>query len=242
MSEHLTCIIVDDEPPAIRLLQKYAEQLPGLECIATTTKAIEALQLVEQHRPDIVFLDIQMPDLTGLQLSAIIKDKVKIVFTTAYPQFAVEGFELNAVDYLLKPVAFNRFITAVEKCRKAIDGIKEHIGAETEIEGKDYFFVKTDGKNRYKRIATDDVYYVESIRNYVVIHTKDEQVITYNTLKNFEENLPESLFIKIHKSYIIALSKIEKTDTNEVWVLNKSLPLGDTYKTEFFKKINKFSF
>ena len=240
MSEHLTCIIVDDEPPAIRLLQKYAEQLPGLECIATTTKAIEALQLVEQHRPDIVFLDIQMPDLTGLQLSAIIKDKVKIIFTTAYPQFAVEGFELNAVDYLLKPIVFNRFITAVEKCRKALDSGKENAVPETN--GEDYFFIKTDGKNRYKRIATDDVYYLESIRNYVVIHTKDEQVITYNTLKNFEENLPETLFIKIHKSYIIALSKIEKTDTNEVWVLNKSLPLGDTYKTDFFKKINKFSF
>ncbi|WP_116787040.1 LytR/AlgR family response regulator transcription factor [Flavobacterium psychrotrophum] len=240
MSEHLTCIIVDDEPPAIRLLQKYAEQMPGLECVATTTKAIEALQLIEQHQPDIVFLDIQMPDLTGLQLSAIIKDKVKIIFTTAYPQFAVEGFELNAVDYLLKPVAFNRFITAVEKCRKVAEAVQVNTQPETNTE--DYFFVKTDGKNRYKRIAFNDVYYIESIRNYVVIHTKDEQVITYNTLKNFEENLPEPLFIKIHKSYIIALSKIEKTDSNEVWLLNKSLPLGDTYKTEFFKKINKFSF
>lgn len=239
MSQHLTCIIVDDEPPAIRLLQKYTEQLQGIECIASSTRAVEALALIEQHKPDVVFLDIQMPDLTGIQLSAIIKDKVKIIFTTAYPQFAVEGFELNAIDYLLKPIPFNRFIAAVEKLRgQSID--PGAVKPPEEDKAGEYFFVKTDGKNRYQRIEIKDIYYIESIKNYIIIHTIPEQVVTYNTLKYFEENLPAKLFIKIHKSFIVALGKIQKTDSNEVWVSGKSLPLGDTYRNEFFERIAKF--
>lgn len=236
MTKPITCIIVDDEPPAIRILQKYAEQLPGLECVATTTSALEALQLIEIHKPDILFLDIQMRDLTGIQLSALIKDKVGIIFTTAYPQFAVEGFELNAIDYLLKPIAFSRFISAVEKARVTIqqNGSKQNISSTEE----EYFFIKTDGKNKFKRVEIADIFYIESIKNYIVIHTINEQIVTYNTLKYFEEKLPENLFIKIHKSFIIAFNKIEKTDNNEVWLLQKSLPVGDTYKIDFFTRIN----
>ncbi|RWW91667.1 LytR/AlgR family response regulator transcription factor [Flavobacterium cerinum] len=237
MTKPITCIIVDDEPPAIRILQKYAEQLPGLECVATTTSALEALRLIEVHQPDILFLDIQMRDLTGIQLSALIKDKVGIIFTTAYPQFAVEGFELNAIDYLLKPIAFSRFITAVEKARATIPltGSKHNIPSTEE----EFFFIKTDGKNKFKRVEIADIFYIESIKNYIVIHTMNEQIVTYNTLKYFEEKLPENLFIKIHKSFIIAFNKIEKTDNNEVWLLQKSLPLGDTYKIDFFTRINE---
>jgi DNA-binding LytR/AlgR family response regulator len=238
MNDHITCIIVDDEPPGIRLLQKYTEQLQGIECLATCTRAVEALQLIELHNPDVVFLDIQMPDLTGIQLSAIIKDKVKIIFTTAYPQFAVEGFEMNAVDYLLKPIPFNRFIAAVEKVRKQNT---EPVTAKPPAENTDeYFFVKTDGKNRYQRIEVKDIYFIESIKNYIVLHTGGGQVVTYNTLKYFEENLPGDLFIKIHKSFIVAIGKIEKTDNTEVWVSGKSLPLGDTYRNEFFGRIERF--
>lgn len=240
MTKPLICIIVDDEPPAIRILQKYAEQLPGLECIATTTRSLEVLELVETHQPDILFLDIQMRDLTGIQLSTLLKDKVKIIFTTAYPQFAVEGFELNAVDYLLKPIAFNRFISAVEKARAVIQptAVKQN----TQISEDDYFFIKTDGKNKFRRVEIADIFYIESIKNYIVIHTPDEQIVTYNTLKYFEENLPNNQFIKIHKSFIVAFNKIEKTDNNEVWLLQKNLPLGDTYKNDFFMKINERKF
>lgn len=237
MTKPITCLIVDDEPPAIRILQKYTEQLPGLECVATTTRSLEVLQLIEIHKPDIVFLDIQMRDLTGIQLSAIIKDKIGIIFTTAYPQFAVEGFELKAIDYLLKPIAFNRFITAVEKARTILQPVvvQPVISAPEE----EYFFIKTDGKNKFKRVAVADIFYIESIKNYIVIHTVDEQIVTYNTLKYFEEKLSENLFTKIHKSYIVALNKIEKTDNNEIWLLQKSLPLGDTFKSDFFIKINE---
>lgn len=237
--DHLSCIIVDDEPPAVRLLEKFAAQVPDLECVAMTTKALDVLKLVEDHRPDLLFLDIQMPDLTGIQLSAILKDKVRIVFTTAYPQFALEGFEYNAVDYLLKPIAFERFVTAVEKARKLV--VAEAKGATPEPAPEDFFFVKTDGRNRFRRIALDEVLYLESIRNYVVIHTPDEQVITYSTLRSFEESLPARRFVRIHKSFVVALDKIEKTDTADVWIGGKSLPLGDTYKADFFQRIERSS-
>lgn len=236
MNKNLTCIIVDDEPPAIRILQKYAEQLPDLECLATTQKSIEALQLVETLKPDILFLDIQMPELTGIQLSTLLKDKVKIIFTTAYAQFALEGFELNVVDYLLKPISFDRFIKSVEKVRNQTQATEIKTKQNDEDE---FFFVKTDGKNRFRKLYLKEINYLESIKNYVVIHTENDEIITYNTLKYFEENLPESQFVKIHKSYLVSLNKIEKTDTSEVWISGKNLPLGDTFKTAFFERINQ---
>lgn len=235
MKKVLTCLIVDDEPPAIRILQKYAAQLPELNCVATTTKAVEVLQLVAEHQPDILFMDIQMPGLTGLQLSKLLKGQAQIILTTAYGQFAMESYELEVTDYLLKPISFDRFIKAVEKAKRQI----QHYGeGKKEQTDEQFFFVKTDGKNRFKKIKINDIYYLESIKNYVVFQLKNEQVVTYNTLKYFEENLPQNVFVKIHKSYIVSLHKVEKTDTNSVWVLNKELPLGNTYKNEFFKRID----
>ncbi|MFD1094628.1 LytR/AlgR family response regulator transcription factor [Salegentibacter chungangensis] len=234
MSEVIKCIIVDDEPHAIRLLEKYTDQLPQIDCLATSTKPLEAIRLIEQHKPDLILLDIQMPDLTGLQLSRLIKDETKLIFTTAYSEFAVEGFELNAVDYLLKPISLGRFIEAIEKVKSRNTSTQP---ARNSAKNEDYFFVKTDGKNKFRKIDPEDILYLESIRNYVVIHTPEEQIITYNTLKHFEESLPEESFIKIHKSYIVALNKISKTDNHEIWLGENSLPLGDTHRREFFKRI-----
>ncbi|MFN0290986.1 LytR/AlgR family response regulator transcription factor [Pedobacter helvus] len=234
MSKTLTCIIVDDEPPAVRILEKYTAQLPDLECVATTNSAIEALGLIQVHQPDVLFLDIQMPGLTGIQLSTLVKDKVKIIFTTAYAQFALEGFELNAVDYLLKPISFERFIRAVDKVRLQLQSAERPAQKE-----EDFFFVKTDGKNRFKKINLSEIYYLESVKNYVILYTDTEQIVTYNTLKYYEENLAGKHFVKIHKSFLVSLHKIETTDTNEVCVLGKSLPLGDTYKNHFFDKVNQ---
>jgi len=233
MKKVLTCLIVDDEPPAIRILEKYATQLPGLNCVGTTTKAIEVLQLVEKHQPDILFMDIQMPGLTGLQLSKLLQGQTRIVLTTAYGQFAMESYELEVTDYLLKPISFDRFIKAVEKVRKQLSSQEQRQSV-----GEEFFFVKTDGKNRFKKIRISDVYYLESVKNYVVFQLKNEQVVTYNTLKYFEKNLSTDHFIRIHKSYLVSLHKVEKTDTNSVWVLDKELPLGNTYKDEFFKRID----
>jgi len=234
MSNLFTCIIVDDEPPAIRVIEKFISQLKGLELIASSCKALEGLELINQNQPNIVFLDIQMPDLTGIQLSKLIDPNVNIIFTTAYSQFAVESFELNAVDYLLKPIAFPRFIEAVEKVKKKKTSVKE----TSNLHNEEYFFVKTDGKNKFRKVKLSDILFAESIKNYVIIHTEAEQLVTYNTLKNIQESLPQTKFIKIHKSYIVALDKVEKTDNYEVWINGKDLPLGDTYRSEFFKRIH----
>jgi len=236
MNKKLSCIIVDDESPAIRILQKYCEKLPDLECLATTNKAIEALQLVDKYNPDIMFLDIQMPELTGIQLSTLLKGKVNIIFTTAYAQFALEGYELNVVDYLLKPISFERFLQAVDKVKNLTQSTEKK---DNSSESDETFFVKTDGKNRFKKVRLSEIFYLESIKNYVILHTAFGQIVTYNTLKYYEENLPESQFVKIHKSFLVSLHKIEKTDTNSVWVLGKELPLGDTYRNIFFEQINK---
>ncbi|AVR44689.1 DNA-binding response regulator [Christiangramia fulva] len=234
---NLKCLIIDDEPHALRILEKYIRQVPYLECEATTTKSIEALQLIEKFSPDLIFLDIQMPDLTGIQLSKLISGDVKVIFTTAYAQFAVEGFELNATDYLLKPISFSRFLEAVEKVKK-LKAENRHNSNENEA-SENFFFVKTDGKNKFQKVDFSEILYLESIRNYVVIHTKHEQIVTYNTLKHFEENLPSEKFIKTHKSYIVSIAKVSKTDTSEVWVGDDSLPLGDTYRHTFFEKIRE---
>ncbi|WP_298421347.1 LytTR family DNA-binding domain-containing protein [uncultured Kordia sp.] len=232
MSNVLRCIIVDDEPPAIRLLEKYVAKISFLELVTATTKPLEALQILETAQIDVVFLDIQMPELSGIQLSKIINNKTKIIFTTAYPQFALESYDLAAVDYLLKPFEFERFYKAVLK-------LNEPKTIETTTITDDFLFVKTDGKNNFEKIYIKDIQYIEGLKNYVAIHLTDKQIITYNTLKNIEECLPTSMFIKTHKSYIISLAHISKTDSNSVYIDTTAIPIGDTYKKTFFEKIQQ---
>ena len=232
MKASLKCIIVDDEPPAIRLLEKYISKVTALELVASTTNPLEALQILEKNSIDLAFLDIQMPNLTGIQLSKIIDANTKVIFTTAYPQFALESYELNAVDYLLKPFEFERFYKAISKAipNQSIKNVKDNKGC---------LFVKTDGKNNYENINVSDILFVEGLKNYVAIHVKDRQIITYNTLKYIYENLPKDDFIQIHKSYIVAIRHIDKTNSISVQIGNKDLPIGNSYKVFFFDQIRK---
>ncbi|CAM1340663.1 LytR/AlgR family response regulator transcription factor [Tenacibaculum amylolyticum] len=231
--EYLRCLIVDDEAPAIRLLESYIKKVPFLTLVAATTNPIEALGILEKETIDVLFLDIQMPTITGIQLSKIIKDKVHIIFTTAYPQFAIESYELNAIDYLLKPFEFERFYTAILK-------IKSKDNKEVLVAQDDFIFIKTDGKNNFEKVHTKDIIYIESLKNYVAIHLSNKEIITYSTLKHFENELSSKQFVKIHKSYIVAIQHIVKTDSLTVYLSNnKNLPIGDTYKKHFFEIINK---
>lgn len=230
----LKCLIVDDEAPAIRLLTSYVAKVPFLELAASTTDAIEALSIIESQELDIVFLDIQMPTITGIQLSKIIKGKANIIFTTAYPQFAIESYELNATDYLLKPFEFERFYNAILKVKST------EVKPSKQNDSDDFIFIKTDGKNNFEKVKTSDIVYIEGLKNYVAIHLTHKQIITYNTLKHFESELPENTFVKIHKSYIISIPHISKTDSLTVYLSNgNSLPIGDTFKKAFFERINK---
>lgn len=233
MSKVFKCVIVDDEPPAIRLLEKYVKQVSFLELIASTTKSLEALQILEREHVDLIFLDIQMPNLTGIQLSKIINNNTKVIFTTAYPQFALESYDLNAIDYLLKPFEFERFYKAVLKLKNSKKSL------QTRPTTDDYLFIKTDGKNNFEKVYIYDICYVEGLKNYVAIHLNDKQIITYNTLKHIENSLLAYDFIKIHKSYIVSVNHIEKTSSISVFINNNELPLGDTYKKGFFSRINR---
>lgn len=230
------CIIVDDEPPATRILKNYVEKVSFLEEIGIFNDSLKALEFINSNKVDVVFLDIQMPQLTGLQLSKILSKEVKIIFTTAYPDFALEGYELNAVDYLLKPIAFERFYQAVSKLSP--DSKIETTNTNTNTTSE-FVFIKTDGKNKFQKLLLSDILYLESLQNYVCIHTSKQQIITHSSLKNIIESLPENDFIQIHKSYVVAFKQIESTDNFSVFINSKELPIGATYKDAFFIQIDK---
>jgi len=232
MNKMLKCVVVDDEPPAIRLVEKYIKKIPYLELVFSTTKPLEAVAYMEKYDFDLVFLDIQMPHLTGIQLSKILRQNINVIFTTAYPEFAVESYQLNATDYLLKPFDFERFYQAV---RKVESGRVEARGQQI----RDYVFVKTDSKNSFEKARIKDILYIEGLRNYVAIHLVDKQVVTYSTLKAIKESLPDSLFVQIHKSYIVALSHIDQTNSVSVNIGGVNLPLGQSYKAAFFTLIGE---
>lgn len=232
MNKKLRCVIVDDEPPAIRLVENYIKKIPSLELVYSTTKSLEAIAYMEKHDFDLIFLDIQMPYLTGIQLSKILRQNINVIFTTAYPEFAVESYKLNATDYLLKPFDFERFYQAVKKVESGRVETRDN-------QIKDYVFVKTDNKNSFEKVQISDILYIEGLRNYVAIHLADKQVVTYSTLKSIKESLPDSLFEQIHKSYIVAVSHIDKTNSSSVIVEGVDLPIGQSYKAAFFVRIGE---
>lgn len=228
------CIIVDDEPPATRILENYIGKVNFLEKVGVFNDSLKALEFLNTQTVDVIFLDIQMPQLTGLQISRIISKDIKVIFTTAYPDFALEGFELNAVDYLLKPISFERFYQAVSKLNSELKTIVSNQSNAT-----DFIFIKTDGKNKFQKVFLSDILYVESLQNYVCLHTSKQQIVTHSSLKNVIESLPENDFIQIHKSHIISLKHIESTDNFSVFINGKELPIGATFKEAFFDKIEE---
>lgn len=228
------CIILDDEPPATRILENYIGKVNFLEKSAVFNDSLKALEFLNTQAADVIFLDIQMPQLTGLQISRIISKDIKVIFTTAYPDFALEGFELNAVDYLLKPISFERFYQAVSKLNTEP---KKEVSSNSN--SSDFIFVKTDGKNKFQKLFLDEILYVESLQNYVCIHTKQQQIITHSSLKNVIESLPSTDFIQIHKSFVVSLKHIESTDNFSVFINAKELPIGATFKDAFFERIDQ---
>lgn len=222
----IKCIIVDDEPLAISLLENYIREIPFLELVFSSENPIEALEYIQKNEADLVFLDIQMPELSGINFMKILSDKIKYVLTTAYAEYALEGYEHHIVDYLLKPVSFERFCKSVVKAQERFSLGKE----------QDYFFVKSSG--RQHRICFEDILYVESIRDYVNIKTSEEEFIVLDTLKSMEQQLPESFFMRIHKSFIVNLNHIKNTTTKKI-IINPEyeIPIGERYKTDFFNRI-----
>lgn len=221
----ITCIAVDDEPLAIDLMETYISQVPGLELKGTFTDAISAWGYIQKNPVDLIFLDIQMPDITGTQLArSLDKRQPMIIFTTAYSKFAVEGFNLNAVDYLLKPFDFNRFLEAVNRA-KEYKSFQENSKNQTE---ETTLFIKADYKN--VKVNTKDILYIEGFDDYIKIHLETgKSLVTLTSLKSILEKLPENDFIRIHRSYIVSKNKIERIYNQLVKVGDKDIPIGKSY-------------
>lgn len=240
----LKCIAVDDEPLALDIIADYVAKVPFLELVKRTESAIEAMQIVQEGNIDLVFLDIQMPELTGIQFLKIAGNKASYILTTAYSQYALESYDLNVSDYLLKPIAFDRFYKAVEKVRNQRQKqdsptpvVPEPVATPAVTPSiQDFIFVKTEHK--IQKIELDDILYIEGLKDYISIFTKNERVITLQNMKKMEETLPKKDFIRVHKSYIIAVDKIESIERSRIAIAGKTIPVGDTYRDAFFKLID----
>jgi two-component system LytT family response regulator len=232
----IRCLVVDDEPLALDILEDYISKVPFLTLVKTTTSAIEGLSLVQSDAIDLVFLDVQMPELTGIQFLKIINGKCDVILTTAYSQYALDGYELDVVDYLLKPIAFDRFYKAAQKVLQNSGNTNSSAPEVLAVQkNHDFIFVKTEHK--IQKIYLDDILYIEGLKDYISIFTRSERIITLQNMKKMEESLPSTSFIRVHKSYIIALGKIESIERSRIQIGEKIIPIGDTYREYFFKQI-----
>jgi DNA-binding LytR/AlgR family response regulator len=228
---------VDDEPPALEVLKKFITSVHSLELAATCTDAIEALNFLQAHPVDLIFLDIKMPELLGTDFIRALKNPPKVIFTTAYRKYAIEGFELDAVDYLLKPISFERFLKAVSKVMQtSLSETKE----EDEITNKKsdtpgYINFRSDRK--MIKVALADIVFIESIKDYIKVVTLTNTIVTKQPISSVEEMLPAALFIRIHRSYIIAINKIESFNHEQVWIAKQELPISRMYRHEVGKTL-----
>ncbi len=226
----IRCVIVDDEPLARDILETYVDDNQNLELVAKCKNAKEALDVVTKEQVDVLFLDIQMPDVSGINLAKSLKNPPLIVFTTAYDQYAIDGFEVSAIDYLLKPISPERFNVAVEK-------VKYIMETRPDSSSKDeYMFVRADYQD--VKISYSDILYVEGLKDYVKIVTKEKRIITLLNIKGILAKLPEKQFIRVHKSYIVALDKVDSVKSGFVIIGEKEIPVGLTFKDEFKKRMN----
>jgi len=224
----IRCIIVDDEPLAISLLENYVRKIPFLELVFSTENPILALEYIQNNNADVVFLDIQMPELTGINFMKIVGEKIKYVLTTAYSEYALEGYDHNIVDYLLKPISFDRFNKSALKVQERF--------VINEGNSDSYFFVKSSGQQH--RINFDEILYIESIKDYVNIRTVHQEYIILDSLKSLEQELPKSSFIRVHKSFIINLNQVKSIGTKKIFLLSEhEIPIGDSFRANLLNSL-----
>lgn len=232
----LKTVIIDDEPLAIEVIRSYCDSLSDIEVVGQFSNPVEAMTFINSSAVNLVFLDIEMPLLSGMELVETLRYKPQIVFTTAYPQFALEGFELDAIDYLIKPVAYKRFLKAMNKVRKQLPGENaSEVKVASEAE-KPFIFIKSEYESL--KVFADEIKYVESLRDYLKIHLSNgKYVLTLSNFKNLLEKLPEKTFMRVHNSYVVNISYINSIQRNRILIDNNRIPISDTYKKAFFEKI-----
>ena len=222
----MTCIIVEDEPLAQERLKDYIEKIPELKLVATMDNGTDALAFLQQHNVDIIFLDIHMDGISGIRLLEEFDIKSKVIMTTAYHEFAIKGFDLNVTDYLLKPFHFERFRLAVEKAEQQTRKIEQPLV-------KPYIYVKTE--YRLEKILFTDIDFIEGMRDYRKIHTISKPIMTLQTFRDFEKEIPANIVCRVHKSYMVAIDKIDSIEKNEIRIGEKYIPVSDTYRQDFFE-------
>ena len=238
----LTCIIVDDEPLAVKLLESFVAKTPDLELLGSFTDSVEAINAIKQQKPQLLFLDIQMPDLNGMELAHMLPEGTRVIFTTAFKEYAFESYEVSALDFLLKPIRYNKFIAAVEKAREWF-GLRGEKTQEAEQSpapqmstpnGNNSLFLKVDGE--YRQVTLDKILYVSGMKDYVMFYLEGERkpLITHLTMKAVEDMLPTNQFMRVHRSYIVALNKIRSVDRNDcIYIGDEIIRVTEAFREGF---------
>jgi len=224
----ISCIIIEDEPIALEKTKNYVLKVPSLNLLATFDNGTEALIYLNSNKVDLLFLDIKMDELTGIQLLESAKISSEVIFTTAYHEYALKGYDLNVTDYLLKPFTFERFLQAIEKVQ---NNLSKKAGSE-----KKFIFVKTE--YRLEKILLSDILYIEGMGDYRRIHTVDKRIMTLQTFKDFEQEIPPELICRVHKSFMVSLAKIDSIERDRIKIKEVLIPISETYKKDFLQRIN----
>ena len=234
----INCVIIDDEPLAREGMAKYVGEVDFLHLIDTCENPVELVKIMDHHRVDLLFLDIQMPRMNGIDFLKIVQKPPMVIITTAFQNYALEGFQLNVLDYLLKPITFDRWLKSVNKAKDyhhLLAGVHAVPGSSRESTSADYFLIRCGSK--YEKILFADILYVEGMQNYVTIYTKKGKYVTLLYLKNLEDNLDTQSFIRVHKSYIVSIDKIEAIEGNEIFIQSHRVPISRNYRDQVIEKV-----
>jgi DNA-binding LytR/AlgR family response regulator len=249
MSKALSCIIVDDEPLAVKLLESFVTKTPGLELIDSFTDSVEAINAIKNSKPNLLFLDVQMPDLNGIELAHMVPEGTKVIFTTAFKEYAYESYEVSALDFLLKPIRYNKFLVAIDKAKgwfclqEEKDLSQKTVSAEVSDEKSNTIFVKSDGQ--FRQINLNNLLYVSGLKDYVIFHLSNEKnnIVSYLRMNNVEDMLPKDKFMRVHRSYIVALDKIIKIDKNDcIYIGDEIIHVTNAYQDSFHNFMQRWGF
>ena len=237
MDKHANCIVVDDEPVAREILENHLERIDTITVVASCKSAIEAFKIINTQAVDLIFLDINMPDISGISFAKSMSKEYKVIFTTAYREYAVDGFDLKAVDYLLKPISFERLSQGINKFFEETSAIAPRLSEEIHIEKDDYIFVRSDRK--MVKVNFKDIVYIESLSDYIKIHLEGQKVlVTRDTLSNIEARLPVGDFIRIHRSFIVSMYKIETFTSDTIGIGKHEVPISRSYRDTVIGKLS----
>lgn len=239
MKEKISCIIVDDEPAAREIIAGHLSKIDSLTVVGSCAGAVEAFNLINSHKIDLIFLDINMPEITGLSFAKSISKEIKIIFTTAYREYAIDGFDLQAVDYLLKPISFERLYRSVSAYFTVCNKKPTPAGNEASQQGNDFMFVRADRK--MIRINFSDIIYIESLNDYLKIHTATNTIVIRETISNIEAKLPFPDFIRVHRSFIASLAHIDSYTNEHVEINSKAIPISRSYKSSVLERLEKWA-